>query len=136
MSFDPYKSRELVFLLIYNLDMGETPNDDLVELIMAECRVAKKHVQDALARAELIWKERQTCDAMIQKVCHEYSIDRIQSVERNVLRLSVYELIIEKTLPPKVVIAEGKRLAKKFSTDDAAVFVHTLLGALCGDIAV
>ena len=131
MTLDPYKKRELVFVLLFSFEMGQDlASDDVVDLVAHECKVAKKYVIEARARVEDILKERDACDARILKICQEYSIARIQSIERNVLRLAIYELMIEKNVPPKVVFSEAKRLAKKFSSYEAATFVHALLAAV------
>lgn len=127
---DPHKYRELVFLILYSFEMGQSPEDELFDLIMQECKVGKKYVVEASARAEAVLKRRDECDAYIKSVCEEYRVERIMSVERNILRLAIFELVFEQQVPVKVVFAEAKRLAKKFSTDDAAAFVHSLLGAV------
>ncbi len=130
MSLDPYKQRELVFLLLYSFDMGQDIlSSDIVELVKDECKVAKKYVVEARGRVETILKVREACDTLIAKVCTDYKIERIQSVERNIIRLAIFELILEQELPPKVVFAEAKRLAKKFSTEESSNFVHALLAA-------
>jgi N utilization substance protein B len=128
-TLDPRKYRELVFLILFSSDMGQGPSDELLDLIMQECKVAKVHVLEAKARAEAILEKRDECDAYIKSVSKEYRLERIMSVERNVLRLAIFELMFERQVPTKVVFAEAKRLAKKFSTDEAAAFVHSLLGA-------
>ena len=129
-TLDPHKYRELVFLVLYSFEMGQGSSDELLDLITQECKVAKKYVLEASARAEAILKRRDECDASIKSVCDEYRVERIMSVERNILRLAIFELVFEQQVPAKVVFAEAKRLAKKFSTEDAAVFVHSLLGAV------
>lgn len=129
-TLDPHKYRELVFLILYSFEMGQSPSDELFELITQECKVTKKHVLEANTRAEAILKRRNECDDYIKNVCDEYRVERIMSVERNILRLAIFELVFEQQVPVKVVFAEAKRLAKKFSTDEAVAFVHSLLGAI------
>ena len=129
-TFDPHKFRELVFLNLFSFDIGQGPSDELFDLIASECKVAKRHVFDASARAEAIFKRRNECDELIKSVCDEYRIERIMCAERNILRLAIFELMLEQQLPESVVFAEAKRLARKFSTKEAAGLIHALLGAL------
>ena len=131
MVMDPHKIRELVLLLLYSFDMGNGEKDELIDLLKEECKVSRTFVEAALLRAQTIVQFLEKIDELLEKVSHSYSIERLQSVERNILRLGIFELIIEKEIPPKVALAEAKRLAKKFSTDEAAFFVQTLLIALC-----
>ena len=129
-TLDPHKYRELVFLILYSFEMGQSSSDELFDLITQECKVTKKYVLEANTRAEAILNRRDECDEYIKNVCDEYRVERIMSVERNILRLAIFELVFEQQVPAKVVFAEAKRLAKKFSTDEAAAFVHSLLGAI------
>ena len=129
-TFDPRKFRELVFLTLFSFDMGQGPSDPLFELIALECKVSKRHVLEASVRAEAILKRRDECDALITSVCDDYRIERIMCAERNVLRRAIFELMFEQQLPEAVVFAEAKRLARKFSTREAATCVHSILGAI------
>lgn len=131
MTMDPHKVREIVLLLLYSFDMGNGEKDELMELLKEECKVSRAFVETSLLRAQTIVRSLEKIDELLEKVSHSYSIDRLHAVERNILRLSIFELVVEKELPPKVVLAEAKRLAKKFSTDEAAAFVQTLVLAIC-----
>ena len=75
-------------------------------------------------------KSREEIDPMIQKVSNEYVLERIALVERNIIRLAIHEMLISKDVPPKVVIAEAIRLARKFATPEAANYVNAILDAL------
>lgn len=132
---DPHKLRELVLLLLYNVEIHRGEKKELIELLKEECKVSTSFVEAALKRAEKILASLPQVDEILEKISHSYSIDRLHAIERNVLRLGIYELVVEKELPSKVVIAEAKRLAKKFSTSDGATFVQTLLVAAQSCIA-
>ena len=56
-----------------------------------------------------------------------YDIDRIHSVERNVLRLGIYELFFDPEIPPKVAIAEAIRMSKKFGTPESVSYVNAIM---------
>lgn len=59
-----------------------------------------------------------------------WTLDRMPTVDRNVLRLGTYELIWEDDVPDAVVLDEAVQLAKEFSTDESPSFVNGLLGRL------
>jgi len=73
-------------------------------------------------------------DAKISKYAKNWSINRIGSVERNVLRLAFYELLHAPDVPPPVVINEAIDLAKYFSNADAGRFVNGILDQLNRDL--
>lgn len=137
MSLQPQKARELVFQLLYGLTIGKSDTEEeLVTVLMHECKVTRKNVMEALSRAHEIERCQAECDAYIEKACQEYTVDRIQSVERTILRLAIFELAFEKTIPANIVFAEAKRLAKKFATAEASAFVQGVLSAVAEAIGL
>lgn len=69
-------------------------------------------------------------DQYIQAVAPEWPVARLNKVDLAILRLGVYELLIEKKIPPKVVIDEGVELGKKYGTENTPKFVNGVLGKL------
>jgi transcription antitermination protein NusB len=73
-------------------------------------------------------KENQTqIDLLIAESLTNWTIDRIPRVDRNILRIAVYELLFQKDAPVNVVISEAVKLAEDLSTDDSAAFVNGTL---------
>lgn len=124
------KFREVVFQLLYSLDMGATNDKNMIELLSKELAVTKKIVHQAQERVHDIHLHLEKIDSMIAKTSHSYAFERIQSVERNLLRLGIFELFFDHNIPPKVAIAEAIRLARKFATRESAVFVNAILDTL------
>ena len=69
-------------------------------------------------------------DAVIVTHSQAYDLERIPRVERNIVRLGIYELLFSPDVPRKVVIAEAMRLARKFATKEAASFVNALMDSV------
>lgn len=69
-------------------------------------------------------------DEIISKAAPEWPIAQIAKVDLSILRLAVYELIIERRIPPKVVIDEAVELAKEFGGDNSGSFVNGVLGTV------
>ncbi len=127
MELPPQKFREIVFQLLYSLDGSGSAEAELIPFLMAELSVSKKNVKLAYEKASTIWKMQAELDAIIKEKSQNYSLERIKTVEKNVLRLALYELLIEKTLSAKIIISEAHRLARKFSTVEGASFVNAVL---------
>lgn len=130
MALPPQKFREIVFQLLYSSDLGFSQEKDIVELIMGELSVTKKNVMTAQSRAAAIETHLAEIDETISKTATSYEFDRIQSVERNILRLGAYEILFDKDIPSVVAIAEAVRLAKKFGTPESASFVNAVLDVI------
>jgi N utilization substance protein B len=68
-------------------------------------------------------------DQIIGDLAQGWSLERLAKVDKNVLRLGLYELIDHKELPANVVINDAVEVAKKYSTDDSGRFVNGILGS-------
>lgn len=127
MSLPREKFREIVFLILYSKDMGDISDKETTDLLSKELHVSRRNVKEAWERAANIFEKLPAIDSEIGNVSLAYRFERIRSVERNVLRLGVYEILYDEEIPPKVAISEAIRLAKKYGTPEAATFVNALL---------
>ena len=127
MSLPQQKFREIVFQLLYSADLAQGSRDATTAMVMKEVLVTKKTVKEAWERVDQILKELPSIDAAISDASQSYRFERIQSIERNVLRIGVYEILYDAAIPPKVAISEAVRLAKKFGTPEATAFVNAIL---------
>lgn len=130
MSISQKKIRELVFQLLYAKDVGDSDSSAMVPLLMKEHLLTRKTVLQAQQRAEAVFAKKKELDKEIEAVSTSYELDRIHSVERNILRLGLFELKYDEEIPPKVAISEAIRLTTKFSTPEGATFVNALLDTL------
>ena len=69
-------------------------------------------------------------DAILQPIAPEWPIDQIARMDRLVLRLGLYELLHEPSVPPKVVINEAVELAKAFGGENSSRFINGVLGTV------
>lgn len=87
---------------------------------------------DDLKTTEIL-KNLKRIDKEIYKYADKFPLDRIAKTDLAILRLSVYELIIEKKLPEKVIINEAVELAKDLSGDKSFGFVNAILGKILAE---
>ena len=69
-------------------------------------------------------------DSVVGELAPEWPIEQIAAVDRNVLRIAIYELLFEPDIPPKVAINEAVQLAKTFGGESSPRFVNGVLGSL------
>jgi N utilization substance protein B len=74
-------------------------------------------------------------DDYIKKYATEWPIDQINAVDRNVLRLGVYELTVAEEVPPKVAINEAIEVAKNFGGEASGKFVNGVLGSVYSNMS-
>ena len=106
--------------------------DDPSELISFLAEYSDQPGAHELAKKWILgtWRHRDHFDQMIQSASTNWDISRINLVDRNNLRLALYQLIHCPDIPPSVVINEAIELAKTFSTAQAPAFVNALLDTL------
>lgn len=77
-----------------------------------------------------ILKHLHKIDQLISKTAPKFPISKIAKTDLSILRLSIYELIVKKKEPPKVIINEAIELAKEFSSEKSAKFINAVLGKI------
>ena len=79
-------------------------------------------------------EHRDEIDALIKKHAKNWELHRIAAVDRNILRLAIYEMLHREDIPPVVSINEAVDIAKKFSTQDSGKFVNGILDKVKGEL--
>ncbi len=87
---------------------------------------------DPLIRGTL--EHRDEADEVIKKHAKNWELHRIAAVDRNILRLAIYEMLHRLDIPPVVSINEAVDIAKKFSTQDSGKFVNGILDKVKGEL--
>lgn len=84
---------------------------------------------------EAVIKKITQIDKKIESYSPDYSLKQMNSIDRNVLRIGVYELFFNKEIPAKVAINEAIEMAKSYGGNSSGKFVNGILGAMYKDIA-
>lgn len=121
-------AREEAFKMIFQVDLGknswsETLSRNLKELSLSEeSRLfLKQLVEGTMTHLAEI-------DAEISKYAQDWKLDRMLSTDRNILRMSLYELKYLKDIPASVTVNEAVELAKVYGDDDSGRFINGILG--------
>jgi len=121
------RGRELALQLLYQVDVrGEDLLDDLDDLLLD---TGKEEEVRAFAKELVLGtvEHREECDRYIKDVAEHWDIRRMATVDRNILRLAVYEMTSRDDIPEKVSINEAIELGKKYSTGNSGAFVNVIL---------
>lgn len=124
------KFREIVFQMLYSYDMSQASDEDMLPLLMEELAVTRQAVRQAQEKVHSINQKLPEIDSLIATYSHSYEFERIQTVEKNILRLAVYEMLFDEEIPEKVAIAEALRLAKKFGTPESVHYVNGVIDCI------
>src|SRR5688572_28728795 len=123
------KIRELAMQILFLWDTQNSSDLGMAQQVSADATEDAELRERALEMANAAWEHRQTVDRWVERVAPQWPPHRQPAVDRNVLRMAVWELINTST-PPKVVIDEAIELAKHFSTEQSASFVNGVMDAI------
>ena len=125
------RSRQRALQILFSWDARAQPVDDAIDAYFQTLYSEEHPERDAFA-AELVRgvvREAKGIDARIAKHAEHWRMERMPAVDRNILRLAVFEMTSEKT-PAAVVIDEALELARKFSSEESVQFVNGVLDAI------
>jgi len=130
------KARECALQMLFAADVAGTPAEDVVRTYWAE--LGETDIEDVarafatrLAAGTLAHVE--SLDVRIRSRAEHWRISRMAVVDRNILRLAVYEFLYEPT-PRTVAINEALEIARRFSTYEATQFINGILDAIKRDL--
>lgn len=124
------RARAAVLQTLYELDFTD---HDAKSAIAArfEGRPLPEAAQDfAWSLVMGVQTYRTYLDSVVGELAPEWPIEQIAAIDRNVLRIAIYELLFEPDIPPKVAINEAVELAKMFGGESSPRFVNGVLGSL------
>jgi N utilization substance protein B len=127
-------ARECALQMLYEYDVGKISADAVLSSFweMNEQPERVREFASQLFRGTLL--RIKEIDKLIQGHTKNWRLSRMAAVDRNVLRLAVFELIADAKTPDTVVINEALEIAKKFSTNDSAQFVNGILDSIKNDL--
>ncbi|MGQ9498891.1 MAG: transcription antitermination factor NusB [Dissulfurimicrobium sp.] len=134
------EGREIALQLLYQAEWDTSKGgDELIDEYIRELASRAFERDDpalVFAKALIagVFKHRDELDRFIKKKARGWRLDRIAMVDRNILRLGVFELCYCSDIPPKVAINEAVELAKRFGSDDSSAFINGILDAILKDI--
>ena len=121
-------SRELALRALFQTDVGRVTVEEAVASSDAQGRYSAETLDFARELALGTAKHRDHIDRLIGKYARDWTLDRMANVDRNVLRLAIFELLYLPDIPPSVTVDEAVELAKKYSTAESGRFVNGILG--------
>jgi N utilization substance protein B len=124
------KARELAMQTLFCMDMIENKTDELVRRLsdMMEASPEIQPFSDHLIKG--VTENRATIDQMIEQFSDNWKLFRMACVDRNVLRIAVFEMLHCDDIPPRVAINEAVDIAKKYGTEDSGAFINGILDSI------
>ncbi len=124
------RAREYALQLLFQLDLSPGSVEEAVQTLFAGKKVKPSIVAFAGSLVRGAMDRRPWIDGILGTISHHWRVSRMAAVDRNILRLALYEMFFERSTPPIVVINEAIEIAKKFGNDDSGPFINGILDAV------
>lgn len=127
------KSREDAVVLLYQKDLLSKKLDLILE---DEFFVGNKYDEFTLKLLRGVDENKIKIDKMIREIVVNWTLDRIAIIDRNILRVAIYEMLFEEDIPLKVSVDEAIEIAKSLGQkDDTPKFINGVLGKILNNIS-
>lgn len=132
------KARELALQVLFHVDIGRAEPE--TALFQAFARESDGDTggdplneKDAVYARDLVqgtWERRDEIDQIIAQYAKDWAVDRMPGVDRNILRMAIYEINHQQDVPDGVVADEAVELAKAFASPESSKFINGILGSV------
>jgi N utilization substance protein B len=121
------KARESALQVLFQLEFDESPAEDVAAGYWTRRKPVKEVREYGSWLVNGIVRRRDEIDRIIDRISEHWRLARMAVVDRNILRIAVFEFLEEQHIAPAVIINEALEIAKKYSGEQAAVFINGIL---------
>ncbi len=124
------KSRELALKVLFFMEFIDIEPENAIEIIFNNFEIPEelKEFSEDLVIGVSINKEK--IDSYISEASINWRLERMNKVDKNLLRMGVYELLFREDIPPKVTINEAVEIGKQYGTEDSGAFINGVLDSI------
>jgi transcription antitermination protein NusB len=124
------RARMAAVQALFELDFQERLGADVIDERLAEGKLTEENKNFARNLVAGVVHHREEIDARISAAAPQWPVHQIAHVDKNVLRLAIYELVFDNSAPAKVAISEAVELARLLGSATSPKFVNGVLGAV------
>ena len=124
------KSRELAMQALFYMDMCQSDSPELLDLYCRNFQPSTRTLPFLLKLVKGVMAAKPEIDATIEKFSANWKLTRMACVDRNILRIAVFELLFCNDIPSKVSINEAVDVGKKFGAEESGAFINGILDSI------
>lgn len=123
-------SRELALKVLFQIDLVNTNMEEALKYNFESNELSKEVKEFTIVLVRGVISNLAEIDKEIKSYTNNWSLERITNIDRNILRIAIYEILYINNIPKSVSINEAVELAKKYSTKNSFSFVNGVLGKI------
>jgi N utilization substance protein B len=124
------RARSIALQALYEIDLVGHPVGTVIEDRLMDVTIEERLVKFIESIILGVWPMKDELDAFIAQHAPEWPLDQVAIIDRNILRISLWEFAVNGDTPIKVAINEAVELAKTFGSDSSPRFINGVLGSL------
>jgi N utilization substance protein B len=124
------KARVLALQALYEIDSTGHRPEGVLNRLLEEERLPEKNADFAHDLVIGVIQNKEELDRRIREFAPAWPVEQIPVIDRNILRLAIFEILIDNEVPIKVAINEAVELAKTFGSDSSSKFINGVLGSV------
>src|SRR6266542_489075 len=122
------EARELAMKILFQVEVGHRPLTEVMETTVEAVAIPEEEKEYVEGVVRGVLDHQEALDSIIGDLASGWKLERIANVDRNILRVALYEIQHRDDIPSSVSVNEAVEMAKKYSTADSGKFVNGILG--------
>ncbi len=123
-------ARELALQALFSMDVNRDFSDEMLERFCGHFQPAVSIGPFFMQLVNGVVRLRTFADNLIERHSKHWKLDRMSCVDRNIMRIAVFEILSCEDIPPKVSINEAIDIAKKYGTEDSGAFINGIIDSI------
>uniref|UniRef100_A0A7C2EIW3 Transcription antitermination protein NusB n=1 Tax=Ammonifex degensii TaxID=42838 RepID=A0A7C2EIW3_9THEO len=129
------RARGAAFVVLFQVDVGRAEAAEALAYTVDSWKVSgpdREFVQDVVSG---VLQQQEWIDGIITELSRDWRLERMNSADRNIMRVALYELLYRDDIPPNVAVNEAVELAKRYGGEESPRFVNGILGKVVEKLA-
>ena len=124
------KARAIALQVLYEVDCTGHNAGEVAARLLVDAGLSEENATFAGELVSGVAQNREEIDSNIQKFAPAWPVEQISVIDRNILRLAIFEVLLDNRVPVKVAINEAVEMAKRFGSESSPKFINGVLGSV------
>ena len=130
MSGTRRKARTIALKTLYEVDSAARASETVVERYLSEENLTEEYKTFIRELVNGVVENETAIDENIKKFAPAWPVEQLALIDRNILRLAIFEILFDNKVPVKVAVSEAVELAKTFGSKNSSRFINGVLGTV------
>ena len=128
------KAREWALKILYKIDLTDYSYKEALDIFYNNFNIPEELRDFIETLVKGVYENKKLIDRYIAKFSTNWRIERMSDVDRNILRMAIFELLFLDDIPPKVTINEAIEIGKKYGSEDSFAFINGILDRVLKEV--